>query len=94
MGSFCMSVGRGHSLCSCAEPELIDWSIAGKREPREEGEPEPPRQKDVKEGSNYDLAQKARRFMIYVHSKLLICDDEVRTHRQQNLPSPFCTCPE
>ena len=49
----------------------------GKREPKEPGEKEWPKEKEIKEGSNLDLAQKARRFMIYVHSKLLICDDEV-----------------
>ena len=42
-----------------------------------EGEKEWPKQKEVKEGSNLQMAQTARRFMIYVHSKLLICDDEV-----------------
>ena len=47
----------------------------------------------MKEGSNYDLAQKARRFMIYVHSKLLICDDEVRMHRKHIPPSPLCNLP-
>lgn len=50
---------------------------AGKREPKMDGEKVWPKQKEVKEGSNLDLAQKARRFMIYVHSKLLIVDDEV-----------------
>ena len=49
----------------------------GNREPKLEGEKEWPKQKEVKEGSNLHLAQKSRRFMIYVHSKLLICDDEV-----------------
>ena len=56
------------------------YIVTGNREPKEAGEKEFPRQKEVKEGSNLDLAQKARRFMIYVHSKLLICDDEVNIH--------------
>lgn len=55
----------------------IENGLTGNREPKESGEKEFPKQKDVKEGSNLDLAQKARRFMIYVHSKLLIADDEV-----------------
>jgi len=38
-----------------------------------------PKQSEVKAGSNLALAQKSRRFMIYVHSKLLIADDEVRS---------------
>lgn len=62
----------------------------GNREPKLEGEKEWPRQKEVKEGSNLHLAQKARRFMIYVHSKLLICDDEVRLFFGR---SPHQICP-
>jgi phospholipase D1/2 len=51
---------------------------AGNREPKEANEKVWPKQSEVKESSNLALAQKSRRFMIYVHSKLLIADDEVR----------------
>ena len=56
--------------------KVSPWN-AGKREPKAEGEKVWPKQSEVKADSNLALAQKSRRFMIYVHSKLLIADDEV-----------------
>ena len=65
---------------------------AGKREPKEEGEKVWPKQSEVKPDSNLALAQKSRRFMIYVHSKLLIADDEVPcplSSPLSSLPTPL-----
>lgn len=67
---------RTHDKGSCS---VLDkqWPVyvAGNKEEREEGEYEP----DSKppSGSPYEAAQKNRRFQIYVHSKLMIVDDEV-----------------
>lgn len=49
--------------------------VAGNREEREEGEFEP--EFKPPSGSPYEAAQKNRRFQVYVHSKLMIVDDEV-----------------
>ena len=54
---------------------LTPWCCAGAREPREAGEPDP--EQKAPQG-NYTAAQEARRFMIYVHSKYMVVDDEVR----------------
>lgn len=56
--------------------------FAGNKEEREEGEYEPPSQPSS--GSPYEAAQKHRRFQVYVHSKLMIVDDEV-----WHLPNPL-----
>ena len=56
-------------------PILIPWCCAGTREPREAEEPDP--EQKAPQG-NYTAAQEARRFMIYVHSKYMVVDDEVR----------------
>ena len=53
---------------SCAE-------AAGNKEALWEGEPKPSAAPPA--GSPYEGAQKHRRFQIYVHSKLMIVDDEV-----------------
>ncbi|KAK4413931.1 Phospholipase D alpha 1 [Sesamum alatum] len=46
--------------------EMIEVKRSGEYEPSEAPEPD----------SDYEEAQKARRFMIYVHSKMMIVDDE------------------
>lgn len=50
---------------------------AGNKEAFRNGEPTPSVSPPA--GSPYENAQKHRRFQIYVHSKLMIVDDEVRT---------------
>ncbi|XP_054788395.1 phospholipase D alpha 1-like [Prosopis cineraria] len=60
---------------SKADPtEYLTFFCLGNREVEKPGEYVPP-ERPVP-GSNYDRAQKARRFMIYVHSKMMIVDDE------------------
>lgn len=48
---------------------------AGNRETYQEGEYSP--ESNPPAGSPYENAQKNRRFQVYVHSKLMIVDDEV-----------------
>ena len=48
---------------------------AGNRETYQEGEYAPESKPPA--GSPYEGAQKNRRFQVYVHSKLMIVDDEV-----------------
>lgn len=50
---------------------------AGNKEAHWDGEPTPSVLPPA--GSPYEAAQKHRRFQIYVHSKLMIVDDEVDT---------------
>ncbi|KAK4274433.1 hypothetical protein QN277_017653 [Acacia crassicarpa] len=60
---------------SNAEPtEYLTFFCLGNREVEKPGEYIPP-ERPVPD-TNYDRAQKARRFMIYVHSKMMIVDDE------------------
>ena len=60
------------SLC-CANNLLYQ---AGNRETQREGEYVP--ESKPAAGSPHESAQKHRRFMVYVHSKLMIVDDEVK----------------
>ena len=54
----------------------MQWpAAAGNKEERQEGEYEP--SSSPPSGSPYEAAQKNRRFQVYVHSKLMIVDDEV-----------------
>ena len=48
---------------------------AGNKEEEWDGEPTPPQRPPA--GSPYEAAQKHRRFQVYVHSKMMIVDDEV-----------------
>lgn len=50
--------------------------FVGNKEAYRENEPTPAQQPPA--GSPYEAAQKHRRFQIYVHSKMLIVDDEVK----------------
>jgi phospholipase D1/2 len=54
--------------------DYLTFFCLANRETKMEGELEPTEQPE--EGSNYEAAQRNRRFMIYVHSKMLIADDE------------------
>ena len=54
--------------------------FAGNKEATWEGEPTPPTNPAA--GTPYEAAQKHRRFQVYVHSKMMIVDDEVQ-------PSPL-----
>ncbi|XLR06076.1 hypothetical protein HN51_060957 [Arachis hypogaea] len=57
------------------EPQnYLAFFCLGNREVKKQGEYEPPDKPS--KGSSYQKAQEARRFMIYVHSKLMIVDDE------------------
>nr|XP_025703140.1 phospholipase D alpha 1-like [Arachis hypogaea] len=57
------------------EPQnYLAFFCLGNREVKKHGEYEPPVKPS--KGSSYQKAQEARRFMIYVHSKLMIVDDE------------------
>ena len=53
--------------------------VAGNKEEYQEGEYVPSAKPPS--GSPYEAAQKNRRFQVYVHSKLMIVDDEVGSHR-------------
>ncbi|VAI81646.1 unnamed protein product [Triticum turgidum subsp. durum] len=58
-----------------ADPrDYLTFFCLGNREAKSEGEHLPA--KHPKDGTDYARAQKARRFMIYVHSKMMIVDDE------------------
>ncbi|KAG8388278.1 hypothetical protein BUALT_Bualt02G0109000 [Buddleja alternifolia] len=52
----------------------LTFFCLGNREVKKDGEYEP--SEKPKDDSNYLKAQEARRFMIYVHSKMMIVDDE------------------
>ncbi|MED6213002.1 hypothetical protein PIB30_089062, partial [Stylosanthes scabra] len=54
--------------------KYLSFFCLGNREVKKDGEYVPP--KTPEQGSHYQKAQEARRFMIYVHSKMMIVDDE------------------
>ncbi|KAJ1415918.1 Phospholipase D/Transphosphatidylase [Sesbania bispinosa] len=54
--------------------DYLTFFCLGKRERKTEGEYIPPEEPEP--DSDYQRAQNARRFMIYVHSKMMIVDDE------------------
>ncbi|KAH9602147.1 hypothetical protein KSS87_007621 [Heliosperma pusillum] len=54
--------------------EYLSFFCIGNREVKKDGEYEPAEHPEP--GSDYSRAQAARRFMIYVHAKLMIVDDE------------------
>ncbi|MED6199171.1 hypothetical protein PIB30_073368, partial [Stylosanthes scabra] len=54
--------------------KYLSFFCLGNREMKKEGEYVPP--KTPKKGSHYQKSQEARRFMIYVHAKMMIVDDE------------------
>ncbi|KAK4728147.1 hypothetical protein R3W88_021135 [Solanum pinnatisectum] len=54
--------------------EYLSFFCLGNRETKKRGEYEP--SETPEPNSNYHKAQEARRFMIYVHSKMMIVDDE------------------
>ncbi|XP_054788361.1 phospholipase D alpha 1-like [Prosopis cineraria] len=54
--------------------DYLTFFCLGNRESKKNGEYVPPERPDP--DSNYSKAQNARRFMIYVHAKMMIVDDE------------------
>ncbi|GER32586.1 phospholipase D [Striga asiatica] len=54
--------------------EYLTFFCLGNREVKKTGEYEPPARPDL--DTDYHRAQQSRRFMIYVHSKMMIVDDE------------------
>ncbi|KDP32412.1 hypothetical protein JCGZ_13337 [Jatropha curcas] len=54
--------------------DYLSFFCLGNRETKKTGEHEPPEKPE--HDSNYSRAQEARRFMIYVHAKMMIVDDE------------------
>ena len=60
--------------------------VAGNKEAHWEGEPTPAAAPPA--GSPYEAAQRHRRFQIYVHSKMMIVDDEVGLSHQHSPPAP------
>ncbi|GAV80759.1 LOW QUALITY PROTEIN: C2 domain-containing protein/PLDc domain-containing protein/PLD_C domain-containing protein, partial [Cephalotus follicularis] len=54
--------------------EYLTFFCLGNRETKKIGEYQPPETPEP--GSDYSRAQQARRFMIYVHAKMMIVDDE------------------
>ncbi|KAH7546359.1 hypothetical protein FEM48_Zijuj01G0192300 [Ziziphus jujuba var. spinosa] len=54
--------------------DYLTFLCVGNREIKKSGEYEPPEK--PKDGTDYSRAQKSRRYMIYVHSKMMIVDDE------------------
>ncbi|KAM7260475.1 hypothetical protein ACFE04_016216 [Oxalis oulophora] len=54
--------------------EYLTFLCLGNRETQKHGEYQPTEKPEA--GSDYSKAQQARRFMIYVHSKMMIVDDE------------------
>ncbi|MED6164572.1 Phospholipase D [Stylosanthes scabra] len=54
--------------------KYLSFFWLGNREVKKDGEYVPKQR--PKQGSHYQKAQEARRFMIYVHSKMMIVDDE------------------
>ncbi|KAH7546384.1 hypothetical protein FEM48_Zijuj01G0194800 [Ziziphus jujuba var. spinosa] len=58
-----------------ADPkDYLTFLCIGNREIKKSGEYEPPEKPE--DGTDYSRAQKSRRYMIYVHSKMMIVDDE------------------
>lgn len=64
-------------LLSCGD----SCGVTGNKEAHWDGEPTPPQHPSA--GSPYEKAQQHRRFQVYVHSKMMIVDDEVHN------PSPY-----
>ncbi|KAI3737929.1 hypothetical protein L2E82_27945 [Cichorium intybus] len=59
-----------------ADPtDYLTFFCLGNREIKKSGEYEPPEKPD-QDDSDYGRAQESRRFMIYVHAKMMIVDDE------------------
>ncbi|KAF4391985.1 hypothetical protein F8388_004314 [Cannabis sativa] len=54
--------------------DYLSFFCLGNRETKKRGEYEPSKQPE--DDSDYSRAQQARRFMIYVHAKMMIVDDE------------------
>ncbi|PKA49062.1 Phospholipase D alpha 1 [Apostasia shenzhenica] len=54
--------------------DYLNFFCLGNREMKQPGEYDPPERPEP--DSDYSRAQRARRFMIYVHSKMMIVDDE------------------
>ncbi|KAL6330950.1 hypothetical protein AAG906_009378 [Vitis piasezkii] len=64
-----------HSKGLQANPkDYLAFFCLGNREKKRHGEYEPPESPD--HDTNYHRAQQSRRFMIYVHAKMMIVDDE------------------
>ncbi|BBN05147.1 phospholipase D1/2 [Marchantia polymorpha subsp. ruderalis] len=64
-----------HAAGSDESPrDYLNFYCLGNREAYQDGEYEPTGKPEPE--SDYDLAQRNRRFMIYVHSKMMIVDDE------------------
>ena len=62
---------------SSAHPtDYLQFFAPGNREAQRPDEPPP--EKKAPGGGGAELAQLTRRFMVYVHSKMMIVDDEVR----------------
>ena len=59
--------------------------LVGNKEAHWDGEPTPPQHPAA--GTPYEKAQQHRRFQVYVHSKMMIVDDEV-----QNPPCADVQC--
>ena len=66
-----------HASCLMSLPGSQQNYDAGNKEAHWEGEPTT--QTHPSAGTPYEAAQKHRRFQVYVHSKLMIVDDEVST---------------
>lgn len=56
--------------------DYLQFFAPGNREAQRPDEPPP--EKKAPGGGGAELAQLTRRFMVYVHSKMMIVDDEVR----------------
>ncbi|KAK6941658.1 Phospholipase D/Transphosphatidylase, partial [Dillenia turbinata] len=54
--------------------DYLTFFCLGNREKKKNGEYEPPKKPD--QNTDYCRAQQARRFMIYIHAKIMIVDDE------------------
>lgn len=54
----------------------ITLGVAGNKEAHWDGEPTPPQHPAA--GTPYEKAQQHRRFQVYVHSKMMVVDDEVQ----------------
>lgn len=65
---------RAQGIDDQSPRDYLTFFCLANRETKVEGEYEPT--ESPEEGSNYAAAQAARRFMIYVHSKFMIVDDE------------------
>lgn len=71
---------------ACTVNIHVTAGAAGNKEEYQEGEYVP--SDNPPADSPYEAAQKNRRFQVYVHSKLMIVDDEVRSrcHIQHAFP--------